>query len=252
MRLPSHQLLVQLQPPNGSDENEEFIMPSPDKLISDIPAEERGIGVGIDLGTTNSAISILNENNIPQLIKVNGKSTVPSVVTLCGAKQTYEIGEKDDNNDETSFVYRHVKRVIGMGTQSAATSCEVVPHLKIQSASQRRKGLSMNKRNKKEGLGSMKLENMMKEAQESPAKLRLPEGYKIESGQGEEQKANEEDNDNDTASPEYISSKILKLLFETAEETTGERITRAVIGVPAYFNDMQREATVRVRIFITI
>ena len=254
---------------NDDDDNteqtqEEFIMPSTAKLISDIPANERGIGIGIDLGTTNSAVSILNDKNIPQLIKVNGKSTIPSVVSLCGSTQTFKIGETmddddddDDRENEENFVYRHVKRIIGMGTTSAACSAEVVPHLHIQTASQRRKGLSMNKKNKKEGLGSMKLEHMMKEAQEAPARLRLPMGYEMDVNSLEEETtACEDDSTRDdeggnetmsTASPEYISSKILKLLFETVEETTGERITRAVIGVPAYFNDMQREATIRVR-----
>jgi len=48
-----------------------------------------------------------------------------------------------------------------------------------------------------------------------------------------------------TTSPEYISSIILKKLFDTVEEATGETITRAVVGVPAYFNDEQREATIK-------
>jgi molecular chaperone DnaK (HSP70) len=128
-------------------------MPPPTTLISDIPKDKRGIGVGIDLGTTNSAISILNEEGIPYLIKIDGKSTIASVVTLQADTMNqddedhYNNDNDDDDNDtrtdpnhkETKsyqilvgevlsnerkqdyqhdcFTYRHVKRVIGMGTE---------------------------------------------------------------------------------------------------------------------------------------
>ena len=223
----------------------EFIMPSPDKLISDMPAAERGIGVGIDLGTTNSAISLLNEKGIPQMVQVEGKSTIPSVIVLRGNQENDDgIDDNLDDESNNTFVYRNVKRVIGMGTIAAACSAEVVPHLAIQTASQRRKGLSMNKKNKKEGLGGMKLEQIMKEAKESPARLRLPEGYNLDTDDEDEKEISSSTN---TALPEYVSSKILEKLFEAAEKATDERITRTVIGVPAYFNDMQREATIKVK-----
>ena len=235
----SSSLKNQNQQQDENNNDDPFIMPSTDVLISDLPSSQRGIGVGIDLGTTNSAISILNEKNIPTLIKVNGKSTIPSIVTFKGEEMNH--GCDDDCTNE--FTYRHVKRVIGMGTISAACSAEVVPHISIQTASQRRKGQSMNKKNKKEGLGGMKLEEMIKEAKDNPVRLMLPKGYKIDS---------DEDIDDGTVSPEYISSRILKTLFDTVEQTTGEKITRAVIGVPAYFNDMQRDATVKVSLFLKI
>lgn len=244
---------LQRKSKNNSNNDENFIMPSADILISDIPSSQRGIGVGVDLGTTNSCISILNEKSIPQLIKINGKSTIPSVVTLeKGGKIQIGLEEeiihndnniKDENVDSTTFVYRHVKRIIGMGTIAAACSAEVVPHLAIQTASQRRKGASMNRKNKKEGLSSMKLQEMLREAQENPAKLLLPKGFVMDGNDGNTNI--DDDNSNDVVSPEYISSRVLKKLFDTAEETTGERITRAVIGVPAYFNDAQREATIK-------
>ena len=118
------------------DGEPKFAMPSPDKLISDIPASERGIGVGIDLGTTNSAVSILNDEGIPQMIQVEGRSTIPSVIVLRGNEHNDEnIDEDLDVERSNTFVYRNVKRVIGMGTVAAACSAEVVPHLAIQSAS---------------------------------------------------------------------------------------------------------------------
>mmetsp|Transcript_14414 Transcript_14414/g.17520 ORF Transcript_14414/g.17520 Transcript_14414/m.17520 type:complete len:687 (+) Transcript_14414:112-2172(+) len=215
-----------------SGSEDDFVMPPPETLISEIPSSKRGIGVGVDLGTTNSAVSILNSENIPQIIQVQGKSTVPSIFKLDGSNT----GHDEDNY----YCYRHVKRVIGMGTVAAASSSEVVPYLAIQTASQRRKGLSMNKKYKKEGLGSMNLEQILREAKENPARLKLPNGFHLDEGD-----ENENEFDQDTVSPEYISSRILKTLFDAAEESTGDKITRAVIGVPAYFNDMQREATMK-------
>ena len=134
-----------------SSRNDDFTMPSPTTLISDIPKDKRGIGVGIDLGTTNSAISILNEEGIPYLIKIDGKSTISSVVTLQAATTNQDGDNYDNNNDDDHdtridpnhketksyqvlvgevlsnerkqdyqhdcFTYRHVKRVIGMGTE---------------------------------------------------------------------------------------------------------------------------------------
>ena len=224
-----------------------FEMPSPNELISDIPEGQRGIGVGIDLGTTNSAASILTEDGLPKLVNIRGKSTVPSVVSLWkdeeGDLSEFDVGgdEETFNSDNPVFTYRNVKRVIGMGTATAACSAEVVPYLAIQTASQRRKGRSMNKKNKKEGLAGIGLANMLKDAEENPVRLKLPQGK----GLGENEVGGDEE-DTITTSPEFISSRILKTLFESVEEQTGERITRAVIGVPAYFDDMQRDATMRV------
>lgn len=233
------------------NEIDDFQMPGTNTLISDLPASQRGIGVGIDLGTTNSAISILNKEGNPKLIKVDGKSTIPSVISiqhnrdaedeeykieLCVAVDD-SLDHKDDNPDK--FYYRHVKRVIGMGTTTAAASIEVVPHLVIRTASQRRKGKSMNKKSKKEGLGGLGLEKILQDARENPVRLALPEGLSSSLLEDDVSEENE-----GTVAPEVLSSQVLKKLFETAEAETGERITRAVIGVPAYFNDLQREATI--------
>jgi molecular chaperone DnaK (HSP70) len=227
-----------------------FEMPSADELISDIPEDQRGIGVGIDLGTTNSAASILTKDGLPKIVNIRGKSTIPSVVSLWKEEggdlpvAEFNVGGEGETSvgDDSVFTYRHVKRVIGMGTTTAACSAEVVPYLAIQTAAQRRKGRSMNRKNKKEGLAGLGLVNIMKEAKENPIRLNVPQGISLRENEIER---NEED-DSTTTSPEFISSRILKTLFESVEEQTGERITRAVIGVPAYFNDIQRDATIRV------
>ena len=234
------------------DEEEDFSMPDANTLISDIPESQRGIGVGIDLGTTNSAISILSADGNPKLIKVDGMSTIPSIVTIeqledeDGVYVSAEVST-DDSDDigevtgqSNGFTYRHVKRVIGMGTVTAAGSAEMVPHLVIRTASQRKKGRDINKKSKKDGLAGLGLMNIMKEAKENPVRLSLPEG--IDTDLFEEDVADEHQG---TIVPELISSIILEKLITTAEEETGEKITRLVIGVPAYFNDVQRDATVR-------
>lgn len=217
-------------PPRQDD----FIMPDAKTLISDVPAAQRGMGVGIDLGTTNSAIFILNNQGDPILIKVDGKTTIPSVVSIRKEEDDdieITVGVEFSNNDAKKsdvFFYRHVKRVIGMGTTTAAGSSEVVPHLLIRTASQRRSGKSLNTKSKQEGLGGLGLQKMLKEAKENPIRLSLPEG--VEANAFED---NVTEDNQGTISPEQISSQILKKLFTAAEIETGEKITRAVIGVPA-------------------
>jgi molecular chaperone DnaK (HSP70) len=253
---------VQVLLHSSIEDDDDFIMPDAGTLISDIPESQRGIGVGIDLGTTNSAISILTDDGNPKLIKVEGKSTIPSIVTIQQLEEdedddedgpfisaevqmsNYDDDDDDDDmntySNENGFTYRHVKRVIGMGTTTAAANAEVVPHLVIRTASQRRKGKSLNKKSKTEGSVGLGLENLMKEARENPVRLSLPEGIDADIFEENVKEENE-----GTVSPELVSSVILEKLITAAEEETGERITRLVIGVPAYFNDMQRDATVR-------
>jgi len=254
-------------------------MPSPSTLISDLPPSERGIGVGIDLGTTNSAVAIFSDDGIPHLIPIEGKSTMPSVVSVSSKfdqQQREEIVvvggggdvsgdgrisqshkkvlstqfDYDDTNDgdeqRSAFTYRHVKRVIGMGTTTAACSAEVVPHVVIHSDSQRRKGRSFNKKNKEEGLSGLSLDDMLEDARENPVRLSLPDGCNYEEIFGGRKIVGDQNcGDSTTVSPERISSLILKKMFDTAEKVTGERITRVVLGVPAYFNDQQRDATIK-------
>mmetsp|Transcript_2206 Transcript_2206/g.3222 ORF Transcript_2206/g.3222 Transcript_2206/m.3222 type:complete len:641 (-) Transcript_2206:101-2023(-) len=208
-------------------------MPPAEQLVSDAPLNQRGLGVGIDLGTTNSAIAIL-QNGVQTIPPIpNNGRTMPSVVSLLGEQI---LTGKDAINAEVhnpQGSYRNVKRVIGMGGTTAAISAEVVPNLVVRTASVRRKGKSMGK-HKSSTTQQPKLSQQLKEAVENPARLALPKGE----GEGEER---------ETIAPEEISAHILRTLFQTAEThiNTGEKVTRAVIGVPAYFNDAQRDATLR-------
>ena len=219
------------------DDGEDFVMPPVDQLVSDTPIDQRGIGVGIDLGTTNSAAAILVDG-VPTIVPVgdsgdassnNSKSgrTIPSVVSIL-SKDEVLVGKEavQAEVDNPSATYRNVKRVLGQGGTTAAVSAEVVPNLLIKSASARRKGRNIGKH---KSTMQPSLTQQLKEAEESPARLQCA----VE--------------DMSILAPEDISAKVLRKLYDAVEKQrgTGEKVTRAVIGVPAYFNDAQRDATLR-------
>lgn len=216
--------------------DEEFLMPPVDQLVSDTPPEQRGIGVGIDLGTTNSCAAILTDG-IPVIIPIpNNGRTMPSVASLT-EDNVWLTGTDAVHNEIISpgSSYRNVKRIMGMGGTSAAVSAEVVPNLLVKTAAMRRKARSMSKK-KSDSSAQPSLSAQLKDAEENPALL----SCHISNSDSDE-------TERITFTPEEISSKVLQILFKTVEEHKGtkEKITRAVVGVPAYFNDMQREATLR-------
>ena len=200
-------------------------------LQSSTDTEENGIGVGVDLGTTYSAVAIL-VNGIPTIVPVpNNGRTIPSVVSLIG-KNEFVVGkdaiEKEVENPLGT--YRNVKRIIGTGGTIAAENAEVVPNVVIRKTNDSESSSRKGKRKRKKKTES--LAKQLQQAQEQPAMLYLPP------------------NDNDstsreTISPEAISAQVLKTLFQAVEEQTQQPVTRAVVGVPAYFNDAQRDATIR-------
>jgi molecular chaperone DnaK (HSP70) len=206
--------------------------------------DDTGIGVGIDLGTTNSAIAYLDANNEPQIIPIpNNGRTVPSVVA-------YWNKEDDDTDCSKALVgkeaiqweqenqgsaYRHVKRIMGMSAAFLlADTKEVVPHLVLASGNdsedkERKNGKRTKKKNKPPSL-----EKLIQAAKEDPAMLQSLSPLDAKHSQSPS-----------LVSPESISTCILHKLLITAREHTSRKINRAVIGVPAYFNDAQRDATIR-------
>jgi molecular chaperone DnaK (HSP70) len=124
-----------------------------------------------------------------------------------------------------------------MGVNTAACSADVVPHLVFKNTFQRQKGLTLHEMNKKGGAGSIHWEQEMKDARDTPVRLKLPQGYSPETNET-----------HTTISPQELSALVLKKLIQSVEKssTQGERVTRAVVGVPAYFNDEQRKATIQV------
>jgi len=150
--------------------------------------------IGIDLGTTNSCVAIM-EGSEPKIItNPEGGRTTPSIVAVSesGERLVGQIAKRQAITNPENTVFG-VKRLIGRKYASP----EVQSDIKI-----------------------------------------LP--YKLEQASNGDIRINLRDKKN---SPAQISSFILANIKKTAEEYLGEKVTDAVITVPAYFNDSQRQAT---------
>ena len=150
--------------------------------------------IGIDLGTTNSCVAIMEGGEPKVIANVEGSRTTPSVVafTESGERLVGQIAKRQAITNPINTVFS-IKRLIGRKFEDP----EVQRDLKI-----------------------------------------LP--YKIvraENGDAHVEIRGR------TYSPSEISAMILTKMKQTAEEYLGEKITEAVITVPAYFNDAQRQAT---------
>ena len=149
--------------------------------------------IGIDLGTTNSVVSII-ENDQPKILtNAEGSYTTPSVVafTKTGEILVGQLAKRQAVSNPENTIYSS-KRFIGRS-----------------------------------------FEEMQKTTQTFP--------FKIEKKSGEEScvfKVKDQ-----VMTPEKISSLILKKLKKDAETYIGQEVKEAVITVPAYFNDTQRQAT---------
>ncbi|KAL3908464.1 MAG: hypothetical protein SGILL_008470 [Bacillariaceae sp.] len=210
------------------------------RTFSSVTDMDEGIGVGIDLGTTNSAIAFLDEStNEPCIIEIphNGR-TMPSVVVWEKDKNEFseavvgkEAIEWERQHQETA--YRHVKRIMGSCAQFVSRETkQVVPHLVLQKdGSSRNSGGKGKKKNRKKDKPPS-LERQIQAASDDPAMLHPLNRQSTLTA-------------SDFVSPETISSCILQKLLDAATKHTGQQISRAVIGVPAYFNDAQRDATTR-------
>jgi len=168
-----------------------------------------GIGIGIDLGTTYSAVAFLKDES-PTIISIpdNGR-TLPSVVAF--EDDNILVGKSACERETEVGAYRNVKRVLGTGGKVAADVAKVIPYLAVN---------PNGKTYKKDSLM-----NQIHDAKEYPTLLKSSS------------------NETATIRPEAISAHILRTLKAVVEEYTGETVTRAVVGVPAYFHDAQREAT---------
>lgn len=150
--------------------------------------------IGIDLGTTNSAVAYV-EGGQPKIIENNeGNRTTPSIAAI-GKNSDRLVGllakrQAVTNPQNTIF---GVKRYMGHKFSDEA---------------------------------------VQKDIKNSPFKIK----------KGDNDKILIEMNDKDY-SPEEISAMILKKIKTDVEEKTGEKVTEAVITVPAYFDDAQRQAT---------
>ncbi|MDQ8167349.1 MAG: molecular chaperone DnaK [Gemmatimonadota bacterium] len=148
--------------------------------------------IGIDLGTTNSVVSVLEGGDPVVIPNAEGGRTTPSVVgfTKDGERLVGQIAKRQAVTNPTNTIFS-IKRFMGRRTTEAQSEQSRVP-------------------------------------------------YKISAGP------------NDVASvevggkrytPPEISAMILQKMKQTAEDYLGHSVTKAVITVPAYFNDAQRQAT---------
>jgi len=150
--------------------------------------------IGIDLGTTNSCISIMDGAKPKVIENAEGGRTTPSMVAFIsdGERLVGQPAKRQavTNSENTLFA---IKRLIGRTFDDKATQkdIEMVP-FKI---------------------------------------IKADNGDAWVEAQGEDY------------SPSQVSAFILQKMKETAEEYLGEPVTQAVITVPAYFNDAQRQAT---------
>ncbi|MET0771928.1 MAG: molecular chaperone DnaK [Candidatus Limnocylindrales bacterium] len=152
--------------------------------------------IGIDLGTTNSVVAVMEGGEPVVIPSAEGGRTVPSVVAFskAGERLVGQIAKRQAITNPTSTIYS-IKRFMGRRWDDTEVqrSRELVPY-----------------------------------TVEKDAKS---DGIKVLVGDGK------------TYSPPEISAMILQKLKADAEAYLGEKVTEAVITVPAYFDDTQRQAT---------
>jgi molecular chaperone DnaK len=150
--------------------------------------------IGIDLGTTNSCVAVMDGKNARIIENAEGMRTTPSVVafTSDGERLVGQPARRQAVTNPTNTIFA-VKRLIGRRYDDPVVE-------------------------KDKGLVPYKI-------------VRASNGDAWVEAEGK------------TYSPSQISAFILQKMKETAEANLGEKVTQAVITVPAYFNDAQRQAT---------
>ncbi|MGA2526038.1 MAG: molecular chaperone DnaK [Smithellaceae bacterium] len=150
--------------------------------------------IGIDLGTTNSCVAIMEGGDPVVIANQEGNRTTPSIVAIteAGERLVGQVAKRQAITNSENTVYA-VKRLIGRKYNSKEVQYDVkiIPY-KITEATNGDAQVTIRKKN---------------------------------------------------YSPAEISAMILTKMKQTAEDYLGEKVTDAVITVPAYFNDSQRQAT---------
>jgi molecular chaperone DnaK len=148
--------------------------------------------IGIDLGTTNSVVAIMEGSEPKVIANAEGNRLTPSVVAFTDKAENLvgEPARRQAVTNPTRTVYS-IKRFMGRRHAEVETEEKMVP-------------------------------------------------YKIVGGQQDYVKVKIGDKEH---TPQEISAKVLRKLKEAAESYLGHKVNKAVITVPAYFNDAQRQAT---------
>ncbi len=149
--------------------------------------------IGIDLGTTNSCVSVMEGGNPVVIANSEGGRTTPSVVgfTKSGERLVGQSAKRQAITNPKNTVYS-IKRFMGRRPNEVNEESKMVPYETIPSSD-----------------GNSVRVNI----------------------------------DGRPYSPPEISAMILQKMKQTAEDYLGQKVTEAVITVPAYFNDSQRQAT---------
>jgi len=148
--------------------------------------------IGIDLGTTNSCVSVMEGNEPVVIANSEGKRTTPSIVAFTenGERKVGEPAKRQAITNPTKTIYS-IKRFMGSGFGEVEKEVGRVP-------------------------------------------------YKVVKGDNNTPRVEIDDR---KYTPQEISAMILQKMKKTAEDFLGQEVTEAVITVPAYFNDAQRQAT---------
>jgi len=147
--------------------------------------------IGIDLGTTNSCVAVMEGGVAKVIASAEGSRTTPSIVAFKGSERIVGIPAKRQSVTNSERTFFSSKRFIGRKYSEVAGEIKTVPY-KVTSNSN------------------------------GDAVFEL---------------------DGKIVTPEEIAAQILIKMKETAEAYLGEKVTEAVITVPAYFNDSQRQST---------
>ena len=147
--------------------------------------------IGIDLGTTNSCVAVMEGSEPVVIANSEGDRTTPSVVGFTESDRLVGKPAKNQMVTNPQNTVYSIKRFMGRKYHEVSEEISMVP-------------------------------------------------YKVVSGAGDEIKV---DIRGKEYSPQEISAIILQKMKKTAEDYLGEPVTEAVITVPAYFNDAQRQAT---------
>lgn len=147
--------------------------------------------IGIDLGTTNSCVAVMDGNEPVVIANSEGDRTTPSVVAFKGDERLVGKPAKNQMVTNPENTIYSIKRFMGRKFHEVQEEIKMVP-------------------------------------------------YKVVAGPNDEIRI---DINGKLYSPQEISAIILQKMKKTAEDFLGEPVTEAVITVPAYFNDAQRQAT---------
>ena len=148
--------------------------------------------IGIDLGTTNSCVSVMEGNEPVVIPNAEGKRTTPSIVAFIegGERKVGDPAKRQAVTNPLKTVYS-IKRFMGNKFSECKMEADRVP-------------------------------------------------YKVVKGDNDTPRV---DIDGRLYTPQEISAMVLQKMKKTAEDYLGNEVTEAVVTVPAYFNDAQRQAT---------